>query len=166
MRKFNCINAGTTRVAVMLLMILSTLFITSCLARRFTSKELDGSGKQLNPPADKSYIYVMRPGGFIGSGAHMSVALDGKFAAFIQPKTYILLEVLPKKHKIKLGQKGDHNHFANARIIDLETLPGRTYFVHGNSASYNPKIKILSNDVGRKLIIEGSYKRVISLFDK
>ena len=109
---------------VLLSLILSVIIMTGCVSKNLASEDFDRSAKQFNPPADKSFIYVLRSS-YHGDW-HMGVTLDGKTVGSIRNKTYVLLEVLPGHHQLKLGPLVTK---IDAPDIELETLPGRSYFV-------------------------------------
>ena len=154
---------------VLLLLALSMIFLTGCVAKNLASKDLDRSAKSFNPTADKSFIYVMRSS-YHGDW-HMAVSLDGKSVGTIRNKTFILLEVLPGNHIIRLWLRPDYIDGA-APDIELETLPGRSYFLSArftmaagmlfNVDTVN--VEILSEEVGKDLILR-KYDRAASSLD-
>jgi len=161
MRKFNKL--------VLLLLALSMIFVTGCVTKNLAGKDLDRSAKSFNPPADKSFIYVMR-NSYHGDW-HMAVTLDGNSVGTIRNKTFLLLEVLPGDHRIKLGLPVEYIEMTPADI-ELETLPGRSYFLSARFTMAPGMLfnvdtvdaEILSEEVGKDLILR-KYKRAVSSLD-
>ena len=98
----------------------------------------------------------------------MLVTLDGKSVGTVRNKTFLLLEVLPGDHQIKLGPYVN----ITPTEIELETLPGRSYFLSARFTMApgmlfnveSVEAEILSEEVGKD-IISRKYKRAVSSLD-
>lgn len=160
-------RSASTRWLQLLLLLIIVLSATGCATKQFASKEQDDAAKQFNPPADKSLIYVMRRSGIRGQAVHLSISLDRKIVGVIQKNTYIVLETEPGNHTLEFGTSVSN---VEGRIdlilpsnLKLETLPGRVYFIIGNLTMSRPDVEIISDEQGRKLLVQENYKRVVAI---
>lgn len=143
--------------------------ITGCASPKLAPLELDKIAKEFAPPAHKSYIYVMRNYTFDSNAILMKVLLKEHInfiyereVSFLAADTYVLFEVSPGKYEV-ITKSAPR---VNKGIIQLETLPGRAYFIASQFGTIDPDlplyIELLPNEVGKKTILENNYKRVVS----
>ena len=161
------VNAGRSQRSAALMVVVIGFLVSACASRDLATREDDSSAKLFNPPADQSYIYVIRERAIRGQAIHMSISLDREVVGAIQNNTYVLLEATPGKHKIEIGNSVSSEKlnvdFLSPAIIALETLPGRVHFIAGNMTMGRPDIKIVADEEGRKLLGNDKFKRVESL---
>ena len=151
-----------------LLVLLFLTLLTGCANTQLASKEEDALAKQFSPPADRSYIYIIRESAIRGQAIHLSISIDRGVVGAIQNKTYALVDVKPGKHIVEVGNsvngKGPNLDFLHPLRINLETLPGRSYFIAGHLTMGTPDIKVIPESQGRSLIVDKNFKRVKTLF--
>ncbi len=161
------VNAARSQHNAALMVVVIGFLVSACASKNLTTREDDGLAKLFNPPADKSYIYVVRERAIRGQAIHMSISLDREVVGAIQNNTYVLLETTPGEHKIEVGNSVSNEKlkvdFLSPTNIDLETLPGRVYFIAGNLTMGRPDIKIVADEEGRKLLGTDKFRRVDSL---
>jgi hypothetical protein len=156
-----------TTITTSFICALALIVIGGCAAKELASKEEDAQAKEFVAPANKSNIYIVRKGGIRGQAIHMSIALDREVVAAIQNDTYVLLQVNPGKHRLEIGNSLKKTlpnvDFLHPVNINLETLPGRSYFVAGNMTMGRPNVSVLPESEGRILLSKAKFRRVPTL---
>ena len=137
--------------------------VTGCASPIPASNDFDESAKRFDPDAGKSFVYVVRRGSFIGNAYGMAVALDGARIATIQGKTFILLELLPNNYTFTVNSMQYGTSTWLAVSVELETLPGRSYFVTAKFKGASIGVEVVQGDEGEKLVRK--YERVASSLD-
>jgi len=97
------------------------IVLNGCASVPMASLDLDKEAKQFSAPHDKSRIYIYRNES-LGGAVRMVVSLDGATLGQTGPKTYFVVDVQPGKHRIESLTE-------NVATLDLETQPGKSYFV-------------------------------------
>lgn len=99
---------------------------------------------------------------FVFLKEHIEYAVYRREVSFLAADTYVLFEVSPGKYEVITKSAPRENK----GIIQLETLPGRTYFIASQFGTIDPDlplyIELLPNEVGKKTILENNYRRVVS----
>jgi hypothetical protein len=161
------VNIGRSQCYVALMAVIVGFLVSACATQHLATREDNILAKQFNPPADKSYIYVIRESTITGAAIFMSISLDQEVAGALQNNRYVLLEATPGRHEIQVGssRRGEKKNveFIAPTVIELETLPGRAYFIAGNMTMGRPDIRIVADEKGRKLLGKDKFKRVESL---
>jgi len=110
------------------LLIIIFITLTGCYSTvPLTSPESDKESKIFSPPADMSYIYILRD----NWGAHHFIEVNGKSIGDLSNETYFLLKVQPGEYKIKVGLQlsAEAKKKLGAANIDIFTEPGHMYFL-------------------------------------
>lgn len=144
-----------------ILMIL--LMLLGCASVPSASKEDRTVALQFTPPANKSYIYIMRPGRFAGSAKFYSISLDGQIAGALTNDTFIFFEVQPGRHEIVTQLTDDASGaitknlvgLVSARLIEAATVDcvlGKSYFFATRPDGANIVLRSLPEEEGRRYV--------------
>jgi hypothetical protein len=155
------------RPGLAILIAVCVVAVSGCASTNLASGEADAAAKRFAPPANKSYVYIIRQRAVRGQAIHMSISMDREVVGAIQNKTYMLIEVAPGSHVLEIGNSmsgsGSDVDFLHPIRIELETLPGRSYFLAGNLTMGRPNVKIVTEAEGKALIVDNKFKRVQAL---
>lgn len=95
--------------------------LSGCASVPMADAQRDASAKTFAVAPGKANIYVYRNES-MGASVKMDVALNDKPVGQTVAKTYMVLEVLPGKHKLS-------SEAENTSTLDLDVSAGRNYFV-------------------------------------
>lgn len=129
---------------------------------------------QFTPPANKSYIFIMRHARFAGCAIYHSISLDGQIAGTLANYTFILFEVQPGKHEIVAQATTDPSGIVRGKFLvgaltvgaaKINCLPGKSYFFATKVPSAMPsdaglEVNAVPEEDGRRYITE--YEMVLT----
>jgi hypothetical protein len=152
------------------------------------ASDREAASKRIEPPPDRSLIYVYRPGRMTGSAVRLLVVLDGKPTGSLVNDTYFVFDVAPGEHTIvagsltcfvpeNFGSRGalgtscpdsSRSTFNPQQPITIQTSPGRAYFISLNleftwTGPPGAELEQVSSEVGSKAIQE--YTQAIPVYD-
>lgn len=166
------IFSGEVYNKIVLIFAVSVLLITGCVTVPLADPEADKKAKNFSPPANMSYIYILRDS--VGVPLEM-VEINGKMIGGLSNQTYFLMEVKPAEYKIRVGAKEAYSNEEKGKVsgwlalgtasVDLLTEPGHMYFIRvempltrgGPSAL----LTVLSIDEGKEYILSFSRAKIL-----
>lgn len=132
------------------LLAVSVLGCRSMVEVRPASGALLQRATQFQPPPDKAAVYVIRRGGFAGSGTPIEVHLDGTRFGSVPIYTYLYGEVSPSEHVLGLSMRAPA--FNPKPLEDRFTAEAsRCYFFEASVGS-GFKLKALDEAEGKRLV--------------
>jgi hypothetical protein len=134
------------------------IFMTACTASGYLSPvEKDIDAKKFYSISSKSRVYIVRKGGFAGSGALTQILVDGRLVSTVGPNNYFVLDLNPGKHIFSyLGTIS-----INSPPYAFELSPGEIYFIE--IKHIEGSFALLSQEDGRNAVNIG--KRVELIVD-
>lgn len=136
--------------------------------------DADEESKKFSPPANKSYIYILRD----NWGAPHLVEVNGERIGLLSNETYFLLKVQPAEYKIKVGlelayefeAKGEDSGMLGftTAYVDILAEPGHMYFLRietpATKGGPSAILTMLHIGKGKEYIL--NYKRALDQFEK
>lgn len=140
---------NSTSIKISICMILLVSF--GCVSVPSAPEELQSQARQFSPPANKSYIYVMRHGRLQNYAVLVNVSLDSGFVGKLANNTFVVLEVYPGDHEIMVDVT-EYNGSASATQITC--LPGKSYYLGLKAVWYSLLLRMLPEEEGRNYVKE------------
>jgi hypothetical protein len=135
--------------------------IKKCIAVPLTDSRDDQAAKTFQPPTNgKSRIYIIRPY-TLEPREKTELFLDGQFVAHMAPLTYVVLDVSPGQHHIKVRTGDDAEIQLNVRSAELYYI---TYRLNLLFNTVRGEMTVLDEKAGQSEVLKS--KRAISVFDK
>lgn len=147
------------RNSTMVLSALVVMVLSGCVSSQPATEELDAEAKRFTAPADISYVYVIRRKAIRLNGVYLRVSVDREVVGKLGNRSYLLAEVTPGHHEIEMGP----DNAAHPIKLELDTLPGRTYFIAGHMTMGRPDMKVVAEEEGKALVLDTTFKRAASL---
>jgi hypothetical protein len=142
------------------------LLMPSCASVPMAPESLQTVVRQFAPPANKSRIYIVRPGQTRTGLARISVNLDRQFIGNIINDTFMVLDVQPGEHELNVhhgpgvgapDRPGTMNleWNRNPSTVRMNLLPGKCYFFSTYFIIAAPvQLSVISDEEGRKYVNE------------
>jgi hypothetical protein len=126
--------------------------LAGCASVPMGDAQQDAAAKTFAVPADKSGIYIYRNES-MGGAVTMDVSVDDQPIGQTVAKTFLYKEVAPGRHTVTSKAE-------NTESLDLETRPGKAYFIWqevkiGFTHARN-KLHLVDDATGRKGVAESS----------
>lgn len=136
---------------------LAVLLLSGCVQSQLASKESNTEAKRFTAPADISYVYVVRRKAIRLNGVYLAVSIDREVVGKLGNRSYLLAELTPGHHEIEI--RPDSTAIDHPIKLELETLPGRSYFIVGHMTMGRPDMKVVSEEDGKALLRDTRFER-------
>jgi Protein of unknown function (DUF2846) len=111
----------------LLAMMMVVCIITGCASVPTASPEFERTAQSFTPPPGMASVYIYRPYNFVGSGLVLNVTIDDKKLGTLVTNTYLLGNIVPGKHIIKVNSSIERVD-SSGIVTQLDAEPGKLYF--------------------------------------